>query len=75
MSSQIVLSTDPMTTANPFLGSAGITSWCMNVTEWYQQQLAFQHVAMQLGYFCLITGAFVGFIAGYYYCKGKYGDL
>jgi len=75
MSSQIILSTDPMTAANPFLGSADIPRFCLNASEWIAQQQAFREMAMQLGYFCLITGAFVGFISGYYYAKRKYGNI
>jgi hypothetical protein len=75
MSSQIVLATDPMTTANPFLGSAAIGQMCLNKTEWIAEQHVFQQTAMQFGYFCLVTGAFVGFIVGYYYSKRRYGDL
>jgi len=75
MSSQIVFTVDPLTTANPFFGSANISQFCINATEWIQQKQAFEHVAFQLGYFCLVVGAFIGFIAGYYYCKGRYGNL
>jgi len=75
MGNQIVLATDPMTTANPFLGSAAVSEWCMNSSEWLQQQQAFEHTAMQLAYICLIVGAFVGFVSGYYYSKRRYGDL
>jgi hypothetical protein len=75
MSSQIVLATDPMTTSNPFLGSGAINQMCLNATEWIADQHAFQQTAMQFGYFCLVTGAFVGFIAGYFYAKRRYGDL
>ena len=75
MGNQIVLTVDPLTTANPFFGSAAITEWCMNSSEWIYQHQAFHQTAMQFGYFCLVVGAFVGFISGYYYAKRKYGDL
>jgi hypothetical protein len=75
MSNQIILSTDPLSGANPFFGSANVTSFCLNASQWTAQQKAFEQVAFQLGYFCLVVGAVIGFIAGYIYVKRRYGDV
>jgi hypothetical protein len=70
-SNQIVYNVDPLTTAYPF--GRDVQQFCFNASEWYVQQRAFHDVAMQFGYLCLIVGAIIGALAGYYYAKRKYG--
>jgi len=69
-SDQIVFHADPLTTAYPF--GREVEQFCFNASQWYVQQQAFKDVAMQLGYFCLVVGAIIGALAGYYYAKRKY---
>jgi hypothetical protein len=45
--------------------------------DWLTFQMMVQNQAYDLGYkvgmIMLIIGCVIGFISGYYYCKGKYG--
>ena len=58
---------------DPFAMGDGVTSFCFNATEWLVQQQQFTDTAMRFGYFCLIAGAIIGALTGYYYAKRKYG--
>ena len=73
MSGQIVFVTDPIGNANPF-GNVNVSEFCFNASEWLVQQQQFREVALQLGYFALVVGFLMGLVAGYYYCKRKYGS-
>jgi hypothetical protein len=46
--------------------------------DWLAFQIGVQQRAYDLGYkvglIMLIIGCIIGFISGYYYCKGKYGS-
>lgn len=67
MSGQIVLQTDPIGNANPF-GNEQVYEFCINASQWMQQQQSFKDVAFQFGIICLIVGFVIGFVAGYYLC-------
>jgi hypothetical protein len=45
--------------------------------DWLTFQMMVQNQAYDLGYkvgmIMLIIGCVIGFLSGYYYCKGKYG--
>lgn len=69
-SNQIVLH---QTLDDPFAMGEGVNQFCFNATQWMAQQQKFYDVAMQFGYFCLVAGAIIGALAGFYYAKRKYG--
>ena len=72
MGGQIVFTTDPIGNANPF-GNEVVKEFCLNSTELIGQYQAFRETALQLGWICLTVGFIIGLIAGYYYCRNKYG--
>lgn len=57
---------------NPFAMGENVDQFCFNATQWIAQEQAFRETAMQFGYFCLIVGAIIGALVGYYYAKRKY---
>lgn len=59
---------------DPFAMGDNVREFCFNATQWMAQQQAFMDTAKQFGYFCLIVGAIIGALAGYYYAKRKYGS-
>lgn len=63
MGNQIILVTDTIVPV--------VNKTCLGMVD----VQVFQQTTIHLAYICLITGAVIGFISGYYYAKRRYGDL
>jgi hypothetical protein len=55
-------------TAIPTLGDSCLPFLTAMNQAWWNN-------AMKLGWFSLAVGFLIGIVAGYYYCKGKYGEI